>query len=618
MNTKSHHLEFLICISLVVSILLVFWDVTHHDFIIFDDDEYIYENQHVQDGLTKKGITWAFTSFHSNNWHPLTWIVHMLDCQFFGLRAGMHHLTSLFFHMANTLLLFLLFRKMTGNLWSSAFMSALFAFHPAHVESIAWASEKKDMVSTLFWVLTMWAYMGYTKSPGILRYVLVSALFAAGLLAKPMLVTLPFVLLLLDYWPLNRFNPVVQPNGGKMPFAASRAFQLILEKVPLFFIAAASSLITYLAQKEGGVVKTFEAVSLQTRISNGVVSYIRYVWKMIWPDNLAVLYPYPENTPLWQVLTAALLLVAVSCFFIRLARRYDYLAVGWLWFLGTLFPVIGLVQVGAQAMADRYTYIPFIGLFIIIAWGIPGLLGEWKYRRKVLGSVAGILILACMIGSWIQMGHWKDSYTLYSHTARVTSKNYAILNNLGNILVRQRNYKEAADWYREALQARPKSEKAHLNLGIALDKQGKFDQSIYYFSKALQLKPDDAKAHFHLGLTLFRIGKVEGAVEHLNEAIRLSPDDSKVYFHLGHLYLEQGNDDKAGTYFREALQRDPENDRAHCGMGIVSMNRGDFHKAVSSFSEAIRINPAFQEAKAYRQSALNQIKRENRKRGGPQ
>ncbi len=382
--------EILICLFLVLATLTVYWQVGNYEFVNFDDDKYIIENFHVQKGLTRDSVIWAFTATHVSNWHPLTWLSHMLDFQLYGLNPSGHHLTNVFFHLVNTLLLFLVLKLMTGALWRSGLVAALFAVHPLHVESVVWVAERKDVLSTLFWMLTLWAYLGYTKRPGVKRYLVILLAFALGLMAKPMLVTLPFVLLLLDYWPLKRIelgqSAIGLPAASQPSTIANKpgaqAFRLLLEKTPMFVLAAVSSVVTFIVQKSGGAVGALETYPFKIRMANALLSYVIYLKKMIWPQNLAVFYPHPgQSLPMWQAAGAGLLLVVVSIAVIRAGRRYPYLPVGWLWYVGTLVPVIGLVQVGDQAMADRYTYVSLIGLFIVVAWGVPDVARSWRYGK---------------------------------------------------------------------------------------------------------------------------------------------------------------------------------------------------------------------------------------------
>ena len=420
--------------------LIAFWQVNHCDFINYDDPSYVTENVHIRHGITTEAIRWAFTTGYAANWHPVTWISHMLDVELFGLKPRWHHLTNLLFHLANTLLLFFVFHRITKTTWQSAFVAALFALHPLHVESVAWVAERKDVLSTFFWMLTMGAYIHYVEHPRFRSYLAVFTFLALGLMSKPMLVTLPFILLLLDYWPLQRFEqktPTQEiPAEINKPISASkrkgkssgkqtvqaivkeekpadRKYQwalvrpLLIEKIPLFALAALSSITTFIVQQKGGSVASLEGIAPGVRIANAFVSYIIYVRKVIWPDDLAVFYPHPGLLPFWQILGAVFLLIAVTVTVILEAKRFPYLAVGWLWFTGTLVPVIGIVQVGSQALADRYTYVPLIGLFIMAAWGVPELLKNWRYRKEALAASSALILMCLLIFTWTQVGYWR-------------------------------------------------------------------------------------------------------------------------------------------------------------------------------------------------------------------
>jgi hypothetical protein len=405
-KTSDKYWSLCIYLTLALATLAVFWQVLGHDFVNYDDPDYVYRNPNVQSGITLSSIKWAFTTGHAANWHPLTWLSHMLDWQLFGDNPGWHHLTNLFLHIANTLLLFAVLKRMTNALWRSAFVAAAFALHPLHVESVAWVAERKDVLSTLFWMLTIAAYLRYLERPGTGRYLLTLLIFALGLMAKPMLVTLPFVLLLLDYWPLGRFQfGQIVKSVGQQSRKSLNAFShwklsrhLLLEKVPLFALSAISSIVTFLVQRTAGAVTSVETLPLKLRIANTFVSYLTYIQKMVWPSRLAMFYPYPDKTDLiWQTVVFALLLLIISLGVIWLMRRRRYLLTGWLWYLGTLVPVIGLVQVGDQALADRYTYVPLTGLFIIIAWGVPDLIAKWRFRKHALAASAIAVLLAWSI-----------------------------------------------------------------------------------------------------------------------------------------------------------------------------------------------------------------------------
>ncbi|MHC4302257.1 MAG: glycosyltransferase family 39 protein, partial [Planctomycetota bacterium] len=460
-----------------MSTLAVYWQVHDYGFVNFDDPDYVRKNPKVQSGITLDGIKWAFTTGHAANWHPLTWLSHMLDCQLFGASPGWHHLTNLLLHIANTLLLFAVLKRMTGTLWRSAFVAALFALHPCHVESVAWISERKDVLSTLFWMLTMAAYVRYVNRPRVSSYLLVLLTFALGLMAKPMLVTLPFVLLLLDYWPLGRFQDRPPVEHAPQPGARmlghllpKRTFYLLLlEKIPFLVVTAASSVITFIVQRQIGAVATARQFPLISRIANTFASYLMYIRKMFWPSPLAMFYPYPPKADLMlQAAVAIPVLVSISLVVLYLMRSRKYLLTGWLWYLGTLVPVIGLLQVGDQAYADRYTYIPFIGLFIIIAWAVPDVLAKWRFRKTAFAVAAAVILLALSVATYFQQSCWRDTITLCEHAIKVTRDNYKAHFSMMAVLLDQGKVKETIAHGREAVRIRPNYEKALGGLAAAL------------------------------------------------------------------------------------------------------------------------------------------------------
>jgi len=551
--------DLIICLFLVLITLTCYWQIKNHDFINYDDDVYVTENHNVQNGLTFESLSWAFTTNHGSNWHPLTWVSHMLDIELFGEKAGRHHLVNVLFHTANSLLLFFIIRRMTGAVWQSAFIAALFALHPLHVESVAWVAERKDVLSTFFWMLTIWAYVRYVERPWAGRYLPVVGFFVLGLMSKPMLVTLPFVLLLLDYWPLGRFQ-----------FGQPGIRRLVFEKVPLFSLSLASCVATYIAQHSGGAVISLTAYSLGVRIANALVVYTAYVGKMIWPSNMAVLYPFQPAIPLWKIAVAFLLLLAISWAAVKNIKKRPFFAVGWLWYLGTLVPVIGLVQVGLQSMADRYTYVPLIGLFIIISWGASEITAQWRYRHEILGAVSAGIILVLTSVTWFQIQYWDNSISLFERAIRVTQNNYVAHNNLGNSLEKLGRSDEAIGYFTKALKINPGYSEAHSNMGISLLSKGRLHEAIHHFSKALGINPFYAGAHNNLGVALTKLGRTEEAIRHYAEALRLKTDNAA----------------------------------AHYNLGVTLINQGRTEEAIKHLSEAIRINPDFVKARSALKTAL--------------
>jgi hypothetical protein len=459
-ESAKKSLVILVYLALALSTIAVFWQVRNFGFIHYDDPYYVYENQYVSGGLNINSIIWAFTTGHACNWHPITWLSLMLDCQLFGLNPGWMHMENVLLHIANTLLLFAVFKKMTGSLWPSVFVAALFALHPMHVESVVWITERKDVLSALFWILTIAAYYRYTKRPCIAGYLLALLVFALGLMAKPMLVTLPFVLLLLDYWPLNRFankNPEHKTGRRSVSFQLLiSAGRLTVEKIPFFILSAVSSVITFLVQDRSGAVSDINALHYKYRIANTSLSYVRYIGKMFWPSNLAVFYPFDAHRfPLWQIALCILFIIVISVAVLRLKKNYRYLPTGWFWFIGTLIPVIGLVQAGSQSYADRYTYIPYIGLFIMIAWSLPQLLAKLPHRKIVFAISMLTVLTALGISAHKQTMYWNNSSTLFSHALEVTNNNYVIHNCLGQEMYKQGKLKEAIVHIKSSLQIEP-------------------------------------------------------------------------------------------------------------------------------------------------------------------
>jgi tetratricopeptide (TPR) repeat protein len=644
--------EIVVCLCLTIVIAIAFYQIPGLDFVNLDDGSYVAENTHVQGGLTVDSLTWAFSINDSSYWHPLTWLSHMLDCQLFGLNPGMHHLVNLIIHLANSLLLFFILKRMTGSLWQSSFVAAMFALHPLNVESVAWVASRKNVLSTFFLMLTLWTYVRYTQGPTIGKYLLVLLAFVLGLMAKPMLVTLPFLLLVLDYWPLGRFffgqSEYYGNSEGSaatmMVFEREHCSRLVLEKVPLLIFSMISIYITSLAAQLSGTAIPTEAVPMKLRIANGLVSYVAYLEKMVWPKDLAIFYPYPATVPLWHTVGAVCVLTAVSVFVFCGWRKTPYLVTGWLWYLGTLMPVIGLKQVGLwPATADRFAYVPLIGIFIMIAWGAPQLVARFRYRRIILAFAAGTALSVFMILTWIQLHYWKNSSALFQHALKVTSNNYLAHNNLANVLARQGKTEEAIGQYTRALQIRPYFPNAHNNLGKALARQGKNEEAIVHYTKALeikpnfpkahnnlgnvlagqgknqeaiahytralQLKPDFAGAHNNLGNVLEGQGKTKEAVFHFSRALELRPDFVEAHFNLGNALARQGKMDQAQAHFTRALELKPTFAEAHNSLGVMLARKGRLAEAIDQFSEALRLKPGFRQARVNLEIATLEMNR---------
>ena len=481
--------SFGVCIFLAGIVWLVFGQTLGHPFINFDDPEYVYENPEINAGLTAHGVIWAFTHLPSPDWFPLTSISHMLDVQFYGLRAGGHHLTSVLVHTAVVILLFLVLRQMTGTLWRSAFVAAVFAIHPLRVESVAWVAERKDLLSGLFFMLTLGAYVRYVRKRRFGRYVLMAILFTCGLLSKPVFVTVPLVLLFLDYWPLRRFEQRLAIRG------------LILEKIPLLILSLAVSAATITGQT--GEVVSMEPLPFVWRVNNAFVSYVTYIWQMIWPARLAIFYPHPQNhLALWEIAVAIALLIAMTVLAFALRKRCPYLIVGWFWYLVMLAPVIGVVQVNLQGQADRYTYLAQIGLYLLVVWSIADLSLSWPYRRQILSVAASLVIVALAWSAWIQTAYWRDSESLWTHAIAVTSDNDTAQADLADLLLRRGRLSEAVFHSQEALRIRPGNADAHNTLGIALFQMGDLKDAVAHWKQSLEIQPGNMNAQTNLAWAL--------------------------------------------------------------------------------------------------------------------
>ncbi len=596
-TTHNKLYSFLVYAALGSGTIIEYEPMRHNGFVKYDDFHYLTENLHVQAGLTAESIIWAFTTSHSTNWHPLTWLSIMLDCELFGLNPFGHHLVSLLLHTASTLLLFWVLKRMTGAIWCSGFVAAAFALHPVHVESVAWVAERKDVLSGLFWMLTMAAYVRYAGRPSLARYLLVALVLSLGLMAKPMLVTLPLVLLLLDYWPLERFSfagrakekVLPQSKSGGIENNGLSVIRLIAEKVPLFVPVAASCAVTYIIQQSGGAVSR---LPLNFRIANALISYIRYIGKMLYPSRLAALYPHPtDELTLWQSLNFLLILVIVSAAVFYTVRRRRYLTVGWLWYLGTLAPVIGVVQVGNQAIADRYTYLPSIGFFIMVAWGIAELVGKWRYRKIVLGILAGIIPVILLICTRVQVRYWRDSLTLFGRAIAVTKNNCIMYNNYGHILCEQGRFDEALEKFNEALRIDPHHPLTHYNIGVAKLKQGKYGQAINSFTTALWNKPNWAIAYYYLGSAYGGQGKYELAIQNFNKAIALKPNHSDSFDGWGMALKQQGKIDEAVKKWKKAIEINPNHFNANFNLGQTMTEQGKDGDAIKYFNRALQLRP---------------------------
>ena len=557
-----------ICVLLAAAVLLVFGQTLRHEFVNYDDEQYFSANPQVQSGLTWAGMAWAFQTTYASNWHPLTWLSLMLDAELFGNGSAGPHLTNVLLHAANTVLLFLLLRRLTGSHWRSALVAALFGLHPLHAESVAWVSERKDVLSGFFFMLTLLFYTRFAQATdhgtgtldekpgnhasgiwglGSGDYWLALAFFALGLMSKPMLVTLPLVLLLLDYWPLNRFDlPTFR--------------RLIWEKLPFFALAAASCVVTFAAQK--GAIQPLTHITLGIRLVNAIVSYVRYLSKMFWPVNLAIPYPHHGYWPFWVFGLSAALILAAIMFAIQFRRQFPFLLTGWFWYLGMLVPTLGLVQVGMQSMADRYTYLPLIGMFILLVWGAGEAFQRWRLPAPAIWSFALLVLTAGTARMLDQLRYWRNSETLFRHAVAVTKGNYLAYYNLGEYCFSKGRLDEAIDHYRQAVRISPSYDDALNNLGTALAVKGELDEAVARIREAIRYRPDKADAYYNLGNVFVMQHKLDEAVAAYGDALRLKPDYPAAHNNLANVLLMQGHQEAAIQHYRETLRLNPNHEGA--------------------------------------------------------
>ncbi len=651
---------------LTIATAAVYGQVWNFGFINYDDPLYVTDNAMVRKGLSWEGLRWALTALTAANWHPLTWLSHMLDVSLFGLRPGFHHLVNLLFHLLNTALLFLVLKAATGACWRSAFVAALFALHPLHVESVAWIAERKDVLSTFFGLLAIGAYCRYARSPEWRKFLPIVIFFSLGLMAKPMLVTLPLVLLLMDFWPLGRLKPSL-PEASSAPApsderkkskkkrtqepapAAKRRgtgsphLAIFTEKIPLILLSALSGLITLVAQHQGGAVSAVDAYPLGTRIANALASYLVYLVKMIWPANLAVYYPFVKDIPAWQALSGALLLIAMTFAAVRAARRFPYLLFGWLWYLITLLPVIGIVKVGETAMADRYTYITLVGPFVAATWGVHDLAAGWKRGKEALAAAGLLVMIALAAATFTQAGTWKSSATLFRHALAVTENNFMAHTNLAVALMDEGRLDEALPHLEMAAKIRPDFPNARYNLGVIRMRQGKNDEAMGHFKAALHSDPNFARASHYGGLLHLQRGESAEAVQYFQRALAgggpdpqvfaaladalamssryeealyyyeraltLNPDAAEVRYNAARILIAMGRVDEAIGHLREAVRIRPDYARAHNNLGSALLMKKRLEEAVYHFQEAVRIDPGYKMARENLKDAQTQKKK---------
>ena len=587
----------IVCLLLAVVTLVLYNPVNRHPFVNYDDDRYVTENAHIRQGLTGGTIAWALTSTEQANWHPLTWMSHALDVSLFRLNPAGHHFTSVLLHIANAILLFLLLMWSTKRLGPSLFVAALFALHPINVESVAWVAERKNVLCTFFFFLTIWAYGWYAQRPSWKRYLAVFGLFAAGLASKPMVITLPFVLLLIDYWPLGRVGPASETSAAQSRLLSRSWLQLLVEKIPLFALSAASAIITMHAQQAGGAVRSATEVSFGARFANAINAYAMYLWKMIWPSRLAPLYPHPgDSLAAWQVVIAAVVLIAVTAIVWRF-REQRYLPVGWLWFLGTLVPVIGLVQVGEAAMADRYAYIPLIGIFVMIAFGI-GDVAQQKKLALVPALAAPAVLFALTFVTHQQIGYWQTSEELWSHALAVTENNFVAEDNLGGALILEGKVEQAHPHFEAAALINPNDPLSHSNLGTYDLSHGQMSEAIQQYQTAVKLTSDPgllAQTYANLGAAYRTIGDGEQAQDAYNRALRLNPNQFNAWLGIGLLALRQGKLNEAVTDLSRSVELQP-TAQGYLSLGRALAQSGRNVEALAAYDQALRISPDSVEA----------------------
>lgn len=571
--------------GLIAAIAFIYAQVWFFDFVNFDDQYYLRVSPYVSSGLTLPGIKWALTTFYFVNWHPLTWLSYMLDVEIYGLNAGGFHVTNVLLHATASILLFRLLRRLTGAGSASAFVAALFAVHPLHVESVAWVSERKDVLCGVFFMLTLSAYAAYVRSPGVRRYSLVAIMFILGLMSKPMIVTLPFLLLLMDIWPLRR---LALPGDTLKP-QHQPPWRLLVEKAPLMLFAAASCYLTVRAQAAN--VAKLDVLPLSVRVANAASSYVGYVAKTIWPSRLAAFYPYPSVQSGWRMVACLLALLAVSLAVVRELRRRPHLAVGWFWYLGTLIPVIGLVQTGDQSMADRYTYIPIIGLFIMVAWSGQELVERNADHRVVVRGAAILVLFACVIAARAQTSHWRGTKELWARALAVTQDNYIAESGMGGVLLSEGKLDEAIVHYEKAVAITPFSAQTYNTLGAALMKHQYIEKALPYLVHAVELKPEYAEAHNNLGLALVSLGKIDQAIAHYEEALRIEPNYAEVLSNLAIALARLGRFDEALARFKESLRSDPDYADGHYNLAVALFQRGNVAEAIVHLRTALRLDP---------------------------
>ena len=582
-NLHQNKQKLIIFIILTVLTLSVYWQVHRYDFINYDDPVYITENHQVQSGITTDGFRWAFTTKYFGLWNPLVWLSFMVDHQLYGLKAGGYHVTNLILHLLSTLLLFWLFHRMTGAVWRSAFVAAFFALHPLHVESVAWVSERKDVLSAFFWMLTLCFYVYYTEKPAIKRYLLIVFSFVLALLSKPMVITLPVIMILLDYWPLRRFE--------------SRKGNLFLwqvkEKLPLIVLSVTAVLITYYTPSTH---KSYELLPLETRLANAPVAFVIYLVKTFWPHNMTIFYPFPSQIPVWKITVSLLFIILSSLIIILKTRRLPYLFVGWFWFIIAIAPAIGIIQIGDFAMTDRYHYLPSIGISIMLAWGIPSFIRNKPAEKKILLPLAVLVLMILAVLTWKQCDYWKSSVELWKHAVNVTKNNFLAYNNLAIALFAEGKNEQAIYYYNKAITIKPFEVVPYQNKAIVYAKTGQYNLAIDSYSEALRIKSDNSDAYYSRGALYHQLGRYQEAVEDFSSAIRLQPDNSLAYFNRGNALITLGRYQQAIDDFSKSISLKPDYVDAYNNRAFVYLSQKRYQEAVGDYSRAISLKPDYADA----------------------
>jgi len=577
--------KLIIYIVLAAAVLAVYWQVHQFDFVNIDDNIYVTENYHIKSGITLASIRWALTTTYAEFWHPLTWLSLMADYELYGLHAGGYHLTNLVLHILSTLLLFWLFHRMTGALWKSAFVAAFFALHPLHVESVAWVSERKDVLSAFFWMLTLCLYVYYAEKPVIRRYVLVALAFICALMSKPMVVTLPLIMILLDYWPLRRFE-----NQNRL--SDTIVWQL-KEKLPLMLLSLLLVVATFYTPGDNA---SYELLPLQTRLANAPVAFVTYLAKTFWPQDMAIFYPFPSQIPVWQITGAILLIIIMTAAVLATAKRLPHLFVGWFWFIITIAPVIGILQIGDFAMADRYHYLPSIGIAIMLAWEIPHCIKREVLRKNILWPVALVFLASLAFLAWQQCAYWKNNIELWNHAIQATEDNYMAHNNLGLALFTEGKANEAIAHYNQVIRIRPFDAVPRHNKGVVYTRSGQYQMAIENYDEAIRVNPDDAEAYHAKGNIYLGLGQHQKAVGNLSKAIALKPDNPAIYYNRGTAYIHLAQYQQAIADYSKAVALNPAYFDAYNNRAFIYLRLGRYQQAVEDYSQAIRLKPDYADA----------------------